>query len=412
MSGAVATPAPPIRPLMVSFYFDPVYAGSAIQAFNLARSLQRLGAAPLIVSANLTGSPAHEDYHGVPLYRIPSVGKGSDWQRMSFWASLTLFLARMRRRFDIIHAHGTGPHAIVGPTGRLFRAPTILKVAMAGSDLNFTGQGRLQGRLNRTMVGPVDAYIATTRAIAAEFAPAGLDASRVRLIPNGVDTETNQPVGAERRARLRAELGLPDGPLVATVGIVIARKNVDGALRGFHAAVAGGAPGHFLIIGPMPAEHSGYHDTLRTYVATHGLTDRVTFLGFQSPVTPYLQAADVFLFPSRQEGMPNSVLEAMACGLPCVVSSTAGVEASVVSHEENGFAIDVDDDAALAATLRRLLTDGALRARLGEAARATILSHYSLDAIAGRYWRLYHELLGRRIPEDAARASAPAASET
>jgi glycosyltransferase involved in cell wall biosynthesis len=394
-----------IRPLMVSLYFDPVYSGSAIQAFNLATKLKGLGAEPMIVSANLTGSPAHEIYRGIPLYRIP-VLKGGDLLRLSFWASFAAFVARVRGRVDVIHAHGTGPHAIVGPVGRLFRRPTILKIAMAGSDINFRGMGRLLGRTTRAMVQPIDRYIATTSAIEAEFAPAGLDASRVRLIPNGVDTDANRPLDPEAKARLRAELGLPEGPLVITVGIVIARKNVDGALRAFAGAVAAGAPGHFLILGPMPDEHAAYHASLRAFISAHGLESRVTFLGFRTPVAPYLQAADVFVFPSRQEGMPNSVLEAMACGLPCLVSGSAGVESSVVTHGESGFALDVADEGAWASTLEQLLTSPTLRARIGSAARQAILANFSLDAIAARYWRLYHELLGLPAPDGSPRTTA------
>jgi glycosyltransferase involved in cell wall biosynthesis len=395
-----------IRPLMVSLYFDPIYSGSAIQAFNLATALRRRGAEPIIVSANLSGSPAHELYHGIPLYRVP-VLKGSDTLRVSFWASFLALLVRLRGRFDVIHAHGTGPHAIVGPAGWLFRTPTILKIAMAGSDINFRGMGRLLGRTTRAMVRPIDRYIATTEAIAAEFAAAGLDAGRVRLIPNGVDTETNRPLDPQAKAALRRELQLPDGPLAITVGIVISRKNVDGALRAFAAAAGRGAPGHFLVLGPMPAEHAAYHDSLRAMIRTHNLGARVTFLGYRTPVAPYLQAADVFVFPSRQEGMPNSVLEAMACGLPCLVSQSAGVEASVVTHGTSGFALDVADEASWADTLQRLLCEPELRARIGEGARQAIEARFSLDAIATRYWQLYHELLDRPAPDAVAAGRAP-----
>lgn len=379
---------------MVSFNFDPVYAGSAIQAYNLSRALVRLGVEPILLAARLTDSPRHEDYHGIPLYRLPVFG-GTDLQRFSFWASLLPFLVSMRGRYNIIHAHGTGAHAILGLLGRLLRTPTILKVAMAGSDLNFGRQGRTLGPLNRALVKQFSCYIATTDAIANEFAAEGLDASRVRLVPNGVDTEMNRPLPPEARERLRQELGLPPGPLVTTVGIVIARKNVDGALRSFHAAISRGAPGHFLVIGPMPEDHADYHRELRAFIDAHGIGDRVSFLGLRSPVAPYLQASDVFIFPSRREGMPNSVLEAMACGLPCIVSGSAGIETSVITHGRNGFAIDVDDDETFAATLERLLRDPELRADIGAAARETIVGRFSLDAIASQYRDLYSELLGR-----------------
>ena len=378
---------------MLSFYFDPVYAGSAIQANTLARALQRLGAAPSIVAANLTGGPAREDYGGIPLYRLPCVGS-EDFRRPTFWASFAHFLARRRRQFDVLHAHGTGPHAIIGAYGRLLRMPTILKIAMAGSDINFVGQGRLLGRLNRALVSRIDCYIATTRAIADEFGPAGLDPARVHLIPNGVDTEANRPLTSSERTALRASLGLPAGPLVTTVGIVIRRKNVDGALRAFHRSTAQGAPGHFLGDRADAGRGRRVPRQLHAYVATNGLAGRVSFLGLRQPISPYVQSSDIFLFPSRQEGMPNSVLEAMACGLPCIVSTSAGVESSVVTHAVTGFAIALDDEDAFADTLGSLMQDERLRERIGAAARQAAMERFSMEAIARRYLDLYRQMLG------------------
>ena len=92
--------------------------------------------------------------------------------------------------------------------------------------------------------------------------------------------------------------------------------------------------------------------------------------------------------------MPNSVLEAMACALPCLVSDSAGVEASVVSHGVTGFALDVESQSAFADTLYTLLTDARLRERIGTAARQAIMERFSLDVVARRYWDLYRELLG------------------
>ncbi len=380
---------------MVSFYFHPNYAGSSIQAFRLSGQLQRLALQPMIVSANLSGGPSYENFRGIPLWRLP-VSSSPALQVPSFSVALVRFLIRHRREYDVIHAHGTMQHVVAAFVGRLLGKPAILKVAMADSDIAFQRQGRLSGRVNRLLVARFDRYIATTEAIAAEFPAQGLDASRVRLIPNGVDTDTYMPADAGERARLRRELGLPDGPLVAFVGVVNRRKNVDGILRIFEAAVARGAPGHLIVIGPpsQQAHVDPYQRELERFVADRGLGARVSFLGFRDPVAPYLRASDVFLFPSRQEGMPNCVLEAMACGLPPLVSRSAGAE-SIVGDSEHGRLIDITDEAGFAEALERLLRDDELRERLGRNARARIMERFSLGAIAERYAALYRELLGR-----------------
>jgi glycosyltransferase involved in cell wall biosynthesis len=392
------TGAAVIRPCMLSFYFHPDYSGSAIQTYNLSRHLQRLGLEPFIVAARLRETPAFEMFDGIPLYRLPVSGRGQ-LQIASFWASLLKFLLRRRSELDVIHAHGTLQHAAASLLGRLLGKPTLLKVAMAGSDIAFHLQGRTWGRANRFMVSRFDRYIATTSAIADEFQRQGLDSGRVRLIPNGVDTSLNNPVSAAERGMLKRKLGLPDVPIAAYVGILNARKNVDGILRVWRATVARGTPGHLVLIGPLPerSDPAPFHRKLLQFVHDHQLESRVSFLGYRSDVTQYLQASDAFLLPSRQEGMPNSVLEAMACGVPCLVSGTSGI-GGLISDGVNGFVAGLDQEETFAAILSKLLVDRSLREAVGERARKTVVASFSLEAVARKYRELYRELLQPDIP--------------
>jgi glycosyltransferase involved in cell wall biosynthesis len=379
-----------VRPCMVSYYFHPSYSGSAIQALSLSRHLIELGAKPMIVAANLTNSPERERIDGIPVHRL-RVARARELRIPSFWVALARFLGRHRREFDVIHAHGTLQHGSAAVAGRWLGKPSILKIAMAMSDIAFERQGRLRGTLNHRMVAQFDRYIATTSEIASEFGPQGLDPGKVRLIPNGVDTDLFAPLDRARKDALRRELGLPPGPLVTYVGIVNRRKNVDGTLRVWSEAVTRGASGHLLIVGPLD-ETDSFTGELQSFVREKSLGDRVTFLGFKDPVVPYLKVSDVFLFPSRQEGMPNSVLEAMACGLACIVSRSAGISA-VVEHGTTGLAVDIADEVALAAAVTELTRNRERREALGAAAREFVEKQFALRAIARRYMELYRELL-------------------
>jgi glycosyltransferase involved in cell wall biosynthesis len=379
---------------MVSFYFHPDYSGSAVQAYNLSQHLTRLGASPSILAANLSNSPSYQVIDGIPVHRVP-VLKSPELQIPSFWLSAARFLATHRQQFDLIHAHGTLQHGVVSLVGKAFGKPTILKVAMADSDLAFERQGRLNGGANRFMVQRFDRYIATTSAIAAEMREKGLDEARVRLIPNGVDTTTFSPADAERRAQLRRSLGLPDAPLVSCVAIINERKNIDGVLRIWREVTARGMTGHLALIGPVPEPGGVFHTRLLNYVEQHNLASHVSFLGKRDPVAPYLQASEAFLFPSRQEGMPNSVLEAMACGVPCLVSRSAGTE-EIVQHELNGFVFDPHDEANFVDAVAQVLESVGLRDELGSQARETVCRRFSLETVAARYQALYHELLAGR----------------
>jgi glycosyltransferase involved in cell wall biosynthesis len=385
-------PRPGLRACMVSFYFPPNYSGSAVQAHNLSRHLHAKGVTSSIVSANLSGAAASEVVDGIPIHRVP-VLKHPAFRVPSFSLSLAWFLIRYRRSYDVIHVHGGLYHGIASIVGRALGKKTLLKVAMANSDIALPAQGRLVGTLNRFLISRFDGYIATTEAIREEFATQGLDTGRVTLVTNGVDTTQHAPLSPAARDALRRTLGLPPGPLITFVGIVNGRKNVDGILRIWQQVIARGLSGQLAIIGPVPGgDADPFLRTLNGFIDQHGLRSRVAFLGQRSDVSRCLQASDVFLFPSRQEGMPNAVLEAMACGLPCLVTKGTGTD-GIITDGVDGFLRSIDDEQGFADELVRVLSDAELSARVGGAARRTIVERFSLEAIAGRYAALYQELV-------------------
>jgi glycosyltransferase involved in cell wall biosynthesis len=316
---------------------------------------------------------------------------------LSFWLSLTFFLVWRRRFIDIVHAHGTLQHGIAAIVGHLLGKKTILKVAMSKSDLAFERQGRLWGRLNRFQVKRFDRFIATSDDIYKECLALGFDPERIRRIPNGVDTSSFRPASSiGEKVQLRRSRGLPDGPIVCFVGVVDARKNVDGILRVWASVRKNRAPGHLVLVGPLSTEPDGepsqYVKDLVSFVEREQLTASVTFAGLQTNVAEYLRSADIFLFPSRREGMPNVVLEAMASGLPCIASRIGGA-ADLVRHGETGFLFDVDDEPGFTQALLELLNDAGRTAQMGDAARRFIVERFALNSVASVYSALYTELL-------------------
>jgi glycosyltransferase involved in cell wall biosynthesis len=119
----------------------------------------------------------------------------------------------------------------------------------------------------------------------------------------------------------------------------------------------------------------------------------VQFTGQVEDATRYLQAADLFVLPSSTEGLSNSMLEAMSCGLP-VLATRVGGASDVIRNKESGYLIPPDDVDSLQQGLETLLDDGTLRFGLGAAARKRVTSDFSLDSVAGRLAALYRRLLG------------------
>lgn len=207
-------------------------------------------------------------------------------------------------------------------------------------------------------------------------------AARTALVAGvGVDTGRFQQGGD--RAATRQALGLaPDAPVVIAVGEHIPRKNHAACIR----AVAA-LPGVTLLLCGV----GELGDALAAEATALGAGDRVRFLGFRRDVPQLLHAADVFLFPSYQEGLPVSLMEAMAAGLPCVASAVRG-NADLIVQGEGGALCAPDDTAAMAEALGRLLADAQLRARMGEYNRRA-MEPYALPAVLEHMAALYEEQL-------------------
>jgi glycosyltransferase involved in cell wall biosynthesis len=304
-------------------------------------------------------------------------------------------LLLQRARYDIVHLHGTYRRAIpIVAAARLANLTTVAKMSQMGTDDPSTTRHWRFGGLLMKALARADAVVAITDELARSYLEAGLPRDRLVRIPNGVDTSRFHPVDRAERLRLREDLALPlDGPIVLFVGIVHPRKGVDRLVAAWPRVQAQHREAALLLVGPLTSQSDG--TTSRFVERLSDLEDqhRVHAVGHQDHVVRFYQAADVFVLPSRMEGLPNALLEAMACGLPVICSPLPGV-AELLEHDVNGLLIAANEPIALGDAVCALLKDARRSQRLAEAGRQTVMQHYSLDAIADRYIDLYTRLAG------------------
>jgi glycosyltransferase involved in cell wall biosynthesis len=214
--------------------------------------------------------------------------------------------------------------------------------------------------------------VANSVAAADSLLSEGVTDGRIRVIPNGVNLE---PLAFQRSVR-------PVRTILTVANL--RREKAHEVLFGAIARVAPRHPSLRLRLagdGPRAAE-------LRALAASLGVADRIAFLGHREDVSALLEDADAFVLPSRSESFPNSVIEAMAAGLPVIASAVGGL-LELVCSGRTGVLVPVDDRGALAEAIDSVVMDPERAHALGEAARADIARRYSFDRMARSFEDLY-----------------------
>lgn len=214
------------------------------------------------------------------------------------------------------------------------------------------------------------------------------------VIGNGVDVGRFAPDAAVR-ARMRAEFGIPDDAVVVLmVARLVREKGVlelaDAALR-----LAADSRIYFLLAGePLPSDRTGVERELAEHAVVDKLGTRWRRLGHRADVDGLLKAADMFALPSHREGLPRSVIEAMASGIPVVTSDIPACRELVVD-EETGLLVSVGDPVGLAAAIATLAADASLRERLGARGRDAAVRDHDERVVLGRQLETFQRFAPR-----------------
>jgi glycosyltransferase involved in cell wall biosynthesis len=281
--------------------------------------------------------------------------------------------------FDLIDAHFAHPDGVAAARiAERLGLPFVL--SLRGSDVHRDlGDERLRGQILDT-AGAADAVVAVSQNLADGIVDAGLPAGKVRVIPNGVDSTRFSPM---ERDEARREVRAGDGPLLLAVAALVPVKGIDVLLDSF----ARLPEDHRLWIagdGPLRGELEARARLLR-------IADRVRFLGAvpHAALRAYYAAADVFVLPSRNEGCPNALLEALACGCPAVATRVG--HAPAVLKDGVGVLAEAGDATSLAAALERALGFPIDVDRVREAVR-----ELSWERVASRVAEVFEAARARR----------------
>jgi len=285
--------------------------------------------------------------------------------------------------------------------------PVTHNTSMVPGPLPTSWLANLRLRLQcRAFFSPHALVIPQTRAIERFFRRyVGLTASKLGIIGNGVDCVKFSPATAEMKLTSRQKLGLsPDAPVVLSVGSLIPRKGMDlllkawpGVLREFPSArlVIAGSVGRRSTFMDQASTLDGYTTAMLSLIDDLSDPKSVLLSGREvEGVLDYYHAADVFAFASEREGLPNVVLEAMSCALPCLLSPYEGFPDDGEELGINGrhFVKCERTEHAFTEGIARLLGDAPLRNSLGSAARTWMMETQNLEPVLDRWAAMYHRI--------------------
>jgi glycosyltransferase involved in cell wall biosynthesis len=380
-----------LKVIQVSYAFPPSFAGYGRQLATVNDELLRIRDSLAIEV--LTAFDGHRSQaNGLTVSGLlpgPRGSYGSVLSFYAFWPSLLFTLGKRVRAADVVHVVKAGPEAVVAVLlTKLFGKPIVVKIVQDEYD-PAAKAGALR-RLRRRIVSQADALVAISTKIRDDLLRAGVPKDRIVEIPNSVDAARFVPVDAAQSAQLFLEATgrcrRPGETAFLFLGAICRRKGVHELLDAVEALEPGG-PVVLLLAGPDYGDIPDFAERVAAINARRGDVE-VAYLGASASPERLLQAVDALVLPSYSEGMPNVVLESMACGVP-VIASDIPVHRELISpHTGRLFALgDV-------AGLTRCLAEWSKLdiEEMARSCRETVLTRYAVPIIAGRYAELYDRL--------------------
>jgi glycosyltransferase involved in cell wall biosynthesis len=376
------------RVLMYSTYFPPQYSGAAMQSISLALHLKKLGYRVEFVTIKDIGSPEFDVVQGFPVYRIEAAGRRN--KEYPFWLNLLRFSWRNRHRFDICHSHGAYyMNSVIGPIAKICKWKSVAKASLTHSDFSGLKKSPV-GHLHFSFLKMIDAYVAISQGLQEEIRKTGLPEKKLHYIPNGVDTNRFHPPLISEKRELRKTLDLPRNKIIAlTVGVFDMRKNLGWLIEQWTKNPSFFQEFFLLAVGPQSREDKGGAFLRTLHQTAEENKTNVRILGYTPDIERLYKAADLFILPSQNEGLPNALLEAMASGLPCLASRVSG-STDLIEEGANGFTFAHGNFQEFHTKLFKILNDN--NHHMGKMSRLKIVKDFALTTIARKYHQLYQSL--------------------
>lgn len=368
------TPDPGARLCVAHVNSERGFAGGEVQVFLLMEGLRRLGHRVVLVCPPDTGSAREAARRGIETVLLP--------MQNDVDARAVRRLTRVLRQVGahLVHLHTSRANLLGGAAAWWLGLPAVSTRRMDRRVRRSWKSQLVYGRFTR-------ATVAVSPAVVACLQRGGVARERVHLIPEAVDPARILPKNDPAAVR-RALATAPDVCVLLTLAALVRRKGIDILLEAL-GQLSQQQRQPVLWIAGAGEERAALEKRCRRL----RLDDQVRFLGRRDDTADLLAACDVFVLPSRREGLGVAALEAMAAGRPVICSDVGGLPFSVID-ERTGLLVPAADVPALAHAVQRLLDDPDLRRRLGDAGPQRIAEGFLAEQMVEAHVALYRSLLG------------------
>ncbi len=338
------------------------WGGQELRILTEMEGMARRGHRVHLVTATIADILPAARQRGLSVTGLPIA-----YKKLPALVAMRRWLARHGREYDVVNTHSSTDSWLVAVAKlSLAGMPPVVRTRHVSTPVNNSATTRwLYGRATAHLV-------VTGEALKAQLvSDNGLDPARITSVRTGIDLARFRPLD---RPAMRARCGVDARPAVAIVATLRDWKGHDDLLDAWQSLRARVPGWQLLVIGDGPRRAH-----LEGRVASMGLADDVRFTGNQDDVPAWFACADLAVLPSfGDEGVPQSLMQAAACGLPAV-STPIGAIPEAVRDGETGLLVPPRDVPALANALERLMRDDALRERMGRAAHAYAQANFGID---------------------------------
>ncbi|HEY8085483.1 MAG TPA: glycosyltransferase family 4 protein [Methylophilaceae bacterium] len=384
-----------VKVLMISRLFPPNFGGAAVQSIRLAQALMKRGLHVEFFTDNGSGPTIKGDrFNGIPVTRAGTYSDAptSKFRELVFCFKLCFFVMR-RRDLQLLHFHSVGGlEILLFPLFKMMGKKVVLKLTLVDSDDPLTFKNRRYlSPLYMWGLRSVHSMVAISEELRTRSLAAGIATQVVRKIFNGFDEDSFFIPDPQLKSDLRQKLGIDESAqVILSIGKVEHRKGYDLLLESYK-FIQQRFPGiSLVIVGTGNTDQNPFYVELCRKIEDNGLSN-VSFVGNRDNAHEYIKAADYFFFCSRQEGFGTVMIEAMACGLPTVVTNIAGITEEIVTDPRIGrisYSRQPEKFAHLALEFISKVTAPDIEASIKELKR-----RFSMTGIAQQYIELYADLL-------------------